>query len=181
MQAQVANFEILKYGKGKAIGHIQAEKSNQNSQTTYNVTSKASFRVVLKYVRETILEVVYEGENLISSDAKQIMNQDLKQHRVTTRQGAKYNCIENRGKEEFSIDKDIRLCSSVLYFKEPKGYNFVFAENYQELCPIVLIEPGIYEMTLPNGKINHYVYKAGVLQEIRVFRSIVDLVFRRMT
>lgn len=67
----------------------------------------------------------------------------------------------------------------MMYFKEPVGQKVAFAESYQTLCPLEVIEKGIYKLTLPGGKVNHYVYKKGVLQEIRIFRPIVDLVFKR--
>jgi hypothetical protein len=39
---------------------------------------------------------------------------------------------------------------------------------------------GIYELTLPDGHVNRYVYRNGVLHEIQVDRLFFDLVFRRV-
>ena len=174
--SQSVQFQILK--GGKEIGQIKAHQNSEDAKTTYTVSSKASFRVLMKYVRETYAKAVYVDGELVSSDAVQKMNDNLKEHRITTLEGGKYAC-NNKGAQLSSIGEQIRFCTSMLYFQEPKNQTHIFAENYQKLCPIKKIEAGIYELTLPNGKINHYVYKSGRLEEIRVFRSIVDLVFKR--
>lgn len=177
VHAQTLGFQILR--SGKEIGKISAQKKELNAKTTYTVKSKASFRVVFKYVRETITNVICIGGKLESSESKQIMNDDLKDYRITKWQDSKYACRKNQEQEKFNIKEQIEFCTSMLYFMEPKGLTHVFAEAYQELCPIKRIEPGIYELILPGEKTNHYVYKRGQLEEIRVFRTIVDLVFRR--
>ena len=177
LNAQTVRFNIFK--GSKHIGNIIAQKEATDTKTTFIVTSEASLRIVAKFVRETFVEANYICGKLENSEAKETINKDLKQHRVTKRQGSKYLCLKNLEKESFSIEKQIGFCSSMLYFMEPKGQTHLFAESYQEFFPIELIEPGIYKLTLPKGKINHYVYKLGKLEEIRVFRTLFDLVFKR--
>lgn len=171
------SFDILM--KGRSIGNIKAQREVNKDQTVFKVTSKASFRVIVKYVRETIAEVVFSGGKIQVSDAKQIMNQELKEHRVTKWEGASYACRKDEGTAQPSFKKPIKLCTSMLYFQEPVGQSSIFAENYQELCPVELLSPGVYKITLPQGKVNHYIYKNGQLQEIKVFRTMVNLVFKR--
>ena len=175
--AQTVRFKIFK--GSKQIGHISAIKESNSGKTTYKVTSKASSRIITKYVRETDMKVIYSDGGLESSDLKQTMNQNLKDHRITTRQGGQYNCIKGLRKEKFCLKESLDFCSSMLYFEEPKGRKQIFCESYQKLCPIKLIKAGTYELTLPQGKVNHYVYESGVLKEIRVFRTVTNLVFRR--
>ena len=175
---QPIQFKIL--NGGEEIGHIVAKKETLNYKTTYDIVSKASFRVFFQYVRETSMKVVWHSGNFESSETKQLMNEELKEHRVTKQGNAGYDCFKILEEEKFSLTTPIKFCSSMLYFEEPKGYSHIFAESYQELCPLELIAPGIYKLTLPQGKVNHYVYKNGVLQEIRVFRTMVDLVFKRV-
>ncbi|GAB5550892.1 MAG: hypothetical protein Sapg2KO_04830 [Saprospiraceae bacterium] len=176
-KTEQVGFEILM--KGKSIGNIKAQRIINQDKTVYKVTSKASFRVIVKYVRETIAEVIFSGGKIQLSDAKQIMNQQLKEHRVTEWNGATYACKQGKNAPQASFKKPIKLCTSMLYFQEPVGQAFIFAENYQELCPVELIQPGVYKVTLPQGKINHYIYKNGQLEEIKVFRTMVNLVFKR--
>jgi hypothetical protein len=178
-KGEEVRFEILM--KGNSIGTISAQKQVVNDKTTYKVSSKASSRVVFKYVRETIAEVIFSGGKIESSDAKQIMNKELKEHRITRWKGSSYACKKDKGAEQVSFKKPIKLCTSMLYFHEPKGQKFIFAENYQALCPVELIQPGIYKVTLPQGKVNHYVYKNGSLDEIHVYRTMANLVFKRIS
>ena len=177
LNAQTVRYKIFK-GR-KQIGNIIGLKETSSAKTTFTITSKASVRIITKFVRETFVEANYIGEKLESSDAKETINDELKQHRITQRQGSKYICIDNREKEKFNLEKQIKFCSSMLYFMEPKNQTHIFAESYQVFCPIEMIEPGIYKITLPQGKINHYIYKLGVLEEIRVFRTLFNLVFKR--
>lgn len=176
-KTEQVRFDI--FMKGRAIGSIKAQQEIKQDQTIYRVTSTASFRVIVKYVRETIAEVIFSGGKIQLSDAKQIMNQQLKEHRVTQWKGANYACKKDEGAEHPSFKKPIKLCTSMLYFQEPVGQAFIFAENYQELCPVELVSPGTYKITLPQGKVNHYIYKNGQLEEIKVFRSMVNLTFKR--
>lgn len=176
-KTEQVRFEILM--KGKSIGNIKAQRVINQDKTVYKVTSTASFRVIVKYVRETIAEVIFSGGKIQLSDAKQIMNQQLKEHRVTEWQGTTYACKQGKSAAQASFKKPIKLCTSMLYFQEPVGQAFIFAENYQELCPVELVQPGVYKVTLPQGKINHYIYKNGQLEEIKVFRTMVNLVFKR--
>lgn len=177
MSAQSVQFKILN-GEDE-IGNINAKKAITKTNTTYSVTSIASFRVFFKYVRETTMDVVFQSGKLKSAETKQIMNDELEEHRITNLSGDEYLCLKNPKEEKFTLSHPIHFSSSMLYFEEPKGHSHIFAESYQQMCPLVLISPGIYELTLPQGKINHYIYRSGQLEEIRVFRTLVDLVFLR--
>ena len=177
--AQVQYYDILK-GKEK-LGEIKAEKKVTNTTTTFTVVSKAVFSVIFEYVRETDMTIKYVNDEFFYSDSKQIMDGKIKEHHVTQKQtDGYYLCTQPADEDErFVLKSKINFTTSMMYFKEPVGQTHIFAESFHTLCPLKLISPGIYEMTLPGDKINHYVYKNGVLQEVRVFRSIVDLVFRR--
>lgn len=177
MNAQSVQFKIL-HGDDE-IGNIHAEKATSKAKTTYSVTSIASFRVFFKYVRETSMDVIFQSGKMKRAETKQIMNEELEEHRITTLNETGYLCLKNPEEEQFTLNHAIHFSSSMLYFEEPKGHSRIFAESYQQMCPIEAISPGIYKLTLPHGKINHYVYKAGKLEEIRVFRTMVDLVFKR--
>ena len=177
LPGQSVQFRIFK--GSKPIGSIHAKKEKSGVETTYTVISEASFRVVTKFVRETFTKVVYSGRELETSINRETMNESLKGHRTTHRKGPAYSCSLNGGKNSFDLNGPLRYCSSMLYFTEPKGQSHVFAESYQQLCKIEEIDPGVYKLYLPKGKINHYVYRSGRLEEIRVFRSIINLVFKR--
>ncbi len=177
LSAQTVKFNIMK-GKD-TIGQIVAKQTKNNTGNSYHVTSKASFRIIWKYVRETLTRVNFRGKIMSYSNSKLSINKEIKDHRITTRKVKQYACVKKPENKQFQITQNITYCSSMLYFKEPKNQSYIFAESYQKLCKLELISTGIYQLHLPEGKINHYVYKSGQLQEIRVFRTIVDLIFKR--
>ena len=175
--SQVVYFDILK--GNDQLGRIRTEKKKESSRVIYTVASKATFRVIFLYVRETDMTSIYDSGVFSWSDSKQILDGKIKEHQLTKKEGLWYKCTEPPETDYFWYKEKINFCTNRLYFEEPVGEKFVFAESYQKLCPIKLISKGIYELALPEGKINHYVYKNGDLQEVRIFRTIVDLVFRR--
>jgi hypothetical protein len=67
-----------------------------------------------------------------------------------------------------------------MYFEEPIGVNEVFVESVLENCRLMPLGEHRYRLFMPDAKMNDYVYKNGVLQEIGVDRKYVDLVFRRI-
>jgi hypothetical protein len=67
-----------------------------------------------------------------------------------------------------------------LYYEEPIGQTSIFVESVLHNCPLERTAAGTYTLTMPDRKVNHYVYRNGVLYEIRVDRSFFDLVFRRL-
>jgi len=178
LRAQTVYFDILK-GDEK-LGSIKIDRKTSGANTIYTSSSKATFRVVWEYIRETDITTVYQNGVFISSDSKQLMDGKLKEHYITQKKDATYLCTRPTSDESFVLKQNIFFSSNMLYFQEPKGQKLIFAEGYQALCPIEEISTGIYKLSLPEGKINHYVYQDGVLQEIRVFRTIVDLVFKRV-
>lgn len=178
VRGQVVYFDILK--GGDKLGSIKAEKKITNSTTIYTSISKATFRVVWEYIRETDITTIYQNGLFISLDSKQLMDGKLKEHYITQKKDLGYLCTRPTSNETFTLKQNIIFSSNMLYFTEPKGQKFIYAEGYQSLCALEEISNGIYKLSLPEGKINHYVYKNGVLEEIRVFRTIVDLVFKRV-
>ena len=175
--AQSHKFNIMK-GDDK-LGSITATKKTVGTTVSYNVISKATFRVIFKYVRETFMDIIFIDGIMESSITKQTMNSELKDHRVTKRNGKGYDCTKNPDNEKFKINELVSFCTSMLFFKEPIDQTKIYSDSYQELCPMKKLGPGFYELVLPEDKVNHYIYKNGELQEMRVFRTVADLVFKR--
>ncbi len=176
---QTACFKIFR--GNKEIGRIDAKKADGAGSTIYTVTSEASMRIISRFERKSSTSVIWKEDQLRSSEIRETMNGKLKQHRTTERNGARYACKKNGEKDPFYINGPVRFCTSMLYFQEPRGHDRLFAESHQAICPLERIEPGIYKLTLPQGRINHYVYESGMLKEIRVFRKMINLVFKRTT
>jgi hypothetical protein len=66
-----------------------------------------------------------------------------------------------------------------MYFEEPIGQQRIFVESVLRYCPLQHLGGGEYRLTLPDDKVNRYVYKDGRLEEIHVDRNFFDLVFKR--
>ena len=70
---------------------------------------------------------------------------------------------EGKGK----LEPQPKLCIAAIFFDEPKGLSQVFSEDWGRYLPIKYIGESTYQVTMPDGKTNDYIYKEGVLEELR--------------
>ncbi len=174
------NSQTLKYSiyRGSSeIGQIVASREKSQHVCRYDVTSFASFRVILKYERKTSMKVSYRHNILETGESTTYMNGELEESSRTRRWRNAYIGVTLEG-DTLHLPHPITYSSAMLYFQEPVGIHQVYAESYLALCPIEPAGKSRYKLTLPGGKINYYTYKAGVLTEVLVERSWFNLHFR---
>lgn len=176
LSAQTLSYDILK-GDEK-IGDLKVEKIITKNKTRYKANSKSTFRIIFENELITQSMADFENDEMAFSMAKTIHNGKIKEHSVTKKSGEGYHFFKHPEKRSQKKSAAFKLSTLLLYFMEPKGVTKIFSENYQELCPLRELGNHTYELTLPGGKINHYVYIDGQLVEIKVFRTFVDLSFR---
>lgn len=70
---------------------------------------------------------------------------------------------EGKGK----LEPQPELCIAAIFFDEPKGIERIFSEDWGRYLPIKYIGESTYQVTMPDGKTNDYIYKDGVLEELR--------------
>ncbi len=174
------NSQTLKYsiyrGSSK-IGEIVASRAKSQHVCRYDVTSFASFRVILKYERKTSMKVSYRHNILETGESKTYMNGELEESSLTRRSHNAYVGL-TLGGDTLHLPHPIRYSTAMLYFQEPVGVREVYAESYLALCPMEPAGKNRYKLTLPGGKINYYTYKGGVLTEVLVERSWFNIYFR---
>lgn len=177
--SQSVNFGVL--FKGNEIGNIEATKHTSDTVINYKVISNVDYNTLLyDYQRSTTLSISISSidQRLLACKSKVTKGGDLEEYKVTRWKDGRYECFSDDG-TRFTLDTTITYTAGTLYFAEPEGLPHVFSESYQELCPINNMGDHTYEITLPGGKTNHYIYEDGMLQEVKVFRSFFNLTFRR--
>ena len=176
--AQTLNFGIYK-GSDK-IGDLVVEKTITESKVRYEANSKSYFRIIFQNEWKTSSSAEFVNEELAYCMAKTTHNGKVKEHAITKKTGDTYTYFHL---PDISVKKKagpFRLSTLGLYYMEPTDIKMVFSESFQELCPVKPLGNHTYEVILPGDKINHYVYENGQLMEIKVFRTLVDLSFKRM-
>lgn len=174
--SQTLFYDIYK-GEDR-IGEIKVEKKISGNKVHYEANSEASFRVVFKNNLNTHTSAGFVDDELEYSMSKIVLNDKIREHSVTKKEGDYYNYFKHPKTNIREKRAPFPISSILLYYAEPVGIDRVFSENYQEMCDLKPISDHAYELALPGGKINQYIYKNGQLVEIKVIRTFVDLSFR---
>lgn len=174
--AQTLFYDI--YKGSDRIGEIKVEKKISGNKVQYEANSEANFRVLFKNKLTTHTAADFVDNKLEYSMSKIVLNDKIREHTVTKKEGEYYSYYQHPKSNSRKKVSPFPISSIILYYKEPVGVKEVFSENYQQMCTLSLIGDHAYELALPDGKINQYIYKNGQLVEIKVIRSFVDLSFR---
>lgn len=175
--AQDGVFHIL-HNK-KVLGTIDVLRVAQGDSVTYSMISRSSFTLLWEREVNTVARTLYVDG--------QVTNCLTTVHESgTLRDSSALRAVGGRGLYVVHPDKVYGAAlpmnpwtTARLYYEEPVGQDSVFVESELFECPVERIAPGEYILKLPNKEKNHYVYRNGVLQEIRVDRGWLGLVFRR--
>ncbi len=171
---QVTRFQVLK--SDELVGHVIATRSPTATGTVYSMTSHCELDIIWSQVVNTSLRTEYTNGTLTSCHTSLRVNDSVRDSSSMVR--GTEQCFVHP-KTAFTCERSTQWTTSRLYFEEPAGQSIVFVESVLKDCPLVCTAPNTYTLTFPNGNVNHYVYRAGLLQEIRVVRTLMDLVFRR--
>jgi hypothetical protein len=171
---QVTRFQVLK--ADELVGNVIAMRMPTATGTVYTMTSHCELDIIWSQVVRTSLRTEYTDGALTSCHTSLRVNDAVRDSSSMVK--GMGQCFVHP-KTAFTCTRATQWTTSRMYFEEPLGQPIVFVESVLQDCPLVRSAPGIYTLTFPNGNVNHYVYKAGLLQEIRVDRSFFDLVFRR--
>lgn len=174
--AQKASFTVHK--GDEIVGHIVSMKSMQEERTTYIITSYSKFNVVFDQTVETQLVAQYSDTSLVSCYSITKLNDKVRDSSHLMVQDERSMRYVHPGPAR-SMALPQAWTTARMYYEEPLDRTSIFVESEMKDCPLVAVGEGRYTLTMSGGKVNHYLYKDGVLHEILVDRGLVDLVFRR--
>lgn len=175
-QTRQARFSILK--GGEEVGSIHVLCATTGPRTLYAATSYSELDVVWKQVVRTSMGAEYLDGSLTACHSALRVNDALRDSsNMVTREGRSTCYVHPR--PPFTYAGGSQWTTARMYFEEPVGQPTIFVESVMQDCPLRRTGAGTYTLTFPNKCENHYVYMNGVLQEVRVDRTLIDLVFRR--
>lgn len=171
-------FEIL-HNK-KVLGTIDVLRVTRGDSVTYSMISRSDFTFLWKRQVLTVARTLHI--------AGQVTNCLTTVHESgALRDSSALRAIGGRGLYVVHPDKVYGAelpknpwSTARLYYDEPVGQDSIFVESELAECALEHVAPGEYILRLPNNEHNHYVYRDGILQEIRVDRGWLGLVFRRV-
>ncbi|MBK7382664.1 MAG: hypothetical protein IPI81_04915 [Flavobacteriales bacterium] len=176
--AQDGHFEILR--GDQVLGRIRVERVITGNTVSYSMISASTFDLIWKrHVRTTVITHYTDGRVTGCCSSVRMNN--------AVRDSSLLRSIGGRGlyfKHPTSVHADDlpanEWTTARMYYEEPAGESSIFVESALADCPLVHSGVGEYSLTLPNKDRNHYIYRDGVLQEIRVDRGFFVLLFRRV-
>ncbi len=177
MKAQNASYNILK--GGDVIGNIQATRKVSGDNIYYSMVSNSEFSILWKNTVESTTITEYHKNTISSCGAHMRINGDMRDSSHMALVGSEARCYVHPEKN-FIHNEPVEWTTARMYYEEPIGQTRIFVESVMGYCAMEPTGKGTYKLTLPEGKVNHYTYVGGVLQEVLVVRSMFDLVFRRV-
>ena len=175
--AQPSTFAIWK--GDNVVGKVHVDRKVQGERTQYVMTSRAEVQVLWTQRIRTSASTEYHGGRLTSCHTAVNVNNEL-------RDSSRMHGADGRWSGYLHPGRTVPVTcrnpwsTARMYYEEPHGQKTVYVESVLEDCPLMRISEGVYQLTLPDGHVNRYVYRNGVLQEVQVDRLFFDLVFRRV-
>lgn len=175
--AQADIFHILK--GDKVLGRIDALRVVKGDRVSYSMISLSSFNLVWDQEVRTVARTTYVAGRVADCLTTVHVNDDLRDSSVMrTVAGRGLYVVHPRSVYSAALPAN-PWTTARMYYEEPVGQDSVFVESELIDCAVVRIADGEYMLMLPNKERNHYIYRNGRLQEIRVDRGWLELVFRR--
>lgn len=175
-RAQAARFAI--WSDDEQVGIISVDRTFSGDTTFYSMRSISTVDVVFwTQVVRTAVRAEYVAGRLQACGSTVHVNDVMRDSSsMHVRQGVTHSYVHP--------DTMHRACDNAwttarMYYEEPVGRKSIYVESLLGDFPLESGSPGIYHLRLPENKVNRYVYRNGVLQEVQVDRPFIALVFRR--
>jgi len=174
--AQDTRFDIWK--GNDIIGSVLARKTESHDRTLYLMTSYSEIDMIWKQVIRSLVSTEYRNGSLSTCNSHVKVNGSVRDSSHFTTKADDLHCYVHPD-QRFAHHDPVAWTTARMYFEEPIGQKSIFVESVLRYCVLQPLGNGHYRLTLPDGKVNRYLYKNGRLEEIHVDRTLFDLVFRR--
>ena len=174
--AQDTRFDIWK--GNDLIGSVLARKTVSHDRTLYLMTSYSEIDMIWKQVIRSLVSTEYRNGTLSTCNSHVKVNGSVRDSSHFTTRTDDMHCYVHPD-QRFAHHDPVAWTTARMYFEEPVGQKTIFVESVLKHCALQPLGNGQYRLTLPDGKVNRYLYTNGRLEEIHVDRSLFDLVFRR--
>ena len=148
-----------------------------NGQGKYYVDSKVRVSMMITVHLSFLLESVFNGNQMISSTSQHFRDDELKESVYVNWSGSRYD-IHLDNKSSVLENEKINHCLSSIYYNEPYNIRRVFSERYAAFLDITPVGRHEYELTLPNGRKNHYTFENGICKEVMVDHLLATFYFK---
>lgn len=147
----------------KEVGNLTIVEVDKDSVKGYALVSTVKSRFVISIlVKERITERFKHGK-LIKSTHYRTVNGSTKSSNHLWINNGMYHIIDSLSSKTSTIREPIYTTTLSVYFKEPKGAETIYSENFRKVLKMTNDTTGIYIVHLPNDKNTKFVYEEGKL------------------
>jgi hypothetical protein len=174
--AQPSTFHIIK--GDEVVGQVKVDRHVQGDRTLYSMTSRSKVVVLWPQHIRTAVMTEYRGGRLNACHSAVSVNEEVRDSSCMRMVNGRSQGYIHPGRSVATHNNN-PWTTARMYYEEPVGQAHIYVESVLSDRPLVCTSPGVYELQLPDGDVNRYIYRNGVLHEIIVDRTFFDLVFRR--
>ncbi len=156
---------------GMNIGQLKVYTTTKGGEIHYFANAEASIWLFGRKNITTLFQSVYKDKMLEESSFHEKLNEKTQNMSTVNREGNGYEVSINNERSTIS-NRRVTYSTAILYHMEPAHITELFSERYGKFCPIKPIGPGKYELTMPDGKKNHYTYVNGVCEQVEVHTNL---------
>jgi hypothetical protein len=177
VMGQPSTFAIWK--GDDMVGKVFVDRRTSGDRTHYSMNSRSKVMVLWPQHIRTAMSTEYVGGRLAACHTAVCVNDEVRDSSSMRTQGTKVVGYLHPGRVVPAASAN-SWTTARMYYEEPVGQTTIYVESVLRDCALAKVGAGIYELTLPDGHVNRYVYRNDVLHEIQVDRLFFDLVFRRV-
>jgi len=170
---EVYDYAVIK-GK-KHLGVQKVSRTISGNKVEYDIDSDVTFSLVTKRHMVFSIHSLEIDDRLEYAELSELLNDKLRYTATIKRNGNNYSINDTDGYQSRAISQEKVWSVSRLYFEEPKGIDSAFSERHGSLLEITSNKDGSYNLELPSGSTNVYIYENGVCKKVIVNHWIATI------
>ena len=165
------------YKNNTKYGTIKIARTETEGKIKYRLIADASISFGFEYSVNELIEAVYDGGMMLSSNVKYTVNGGLKKDNSTRWNNGWYT-LHKSDRYSGTVQSPIRHSVIQLYYSNPGNIKNVYSELYQCYVPVLRRANNVFCIKLPNGNVTSYHYEEGKCVKVVTRSFMFDVEFR---
>jgi len=175
--SQTQSLKYVLIVNNKNIGHVFASQTKEANYITYKIQSRAKVDIFISFMNDFLMNTTFKDGVMQESFTERRVNDAVTDYCKIRYEDNIYH-IDYKKQKKYLKDYKLQFTVACLYFNEPKGLKTVFSESYGSFLPIKEVSQQKYELTLPTGQKNFYLYKDGICTEADIYNVFTKVYFK---
>ncbi len=174
MSSQDVTLEYAIIRKGDQIGHMVVTKNTWHNETSIQLVTDISTRIIFSITAGGREEAVFENGIMIRSFLYRQFNGREKVNKRTREDGHKY-LIQTSSSSESFTEFPINYSLLSLYILEPKNITRAYSDNFEQFVDIQKLGTGHYRVRFPDRNYSEFFYQDGVCDRVEIHHTLYSV------